>query len=162
MNDRQLHAIQNPCRIEQQCEGRAQKFAAGDQWIVTALTVRMFPDATMPVFYLAELCWRWQASVAIIKGDDYKAVSEWDYNDRSAAVDLAADLLKGVGAGREGAGQGRFEGIGVHLVRQLTDEERVIVKQYCPWLSPLPVPKKKSIGKMWMSNVNLRANGVLN
>lgn len=162
MNDRQLHAIQNPCRIEQQCEGRAQKFQAGDQWIVTALTVRMFPDEAMPVFYLAEMGWRWQASVAIIKGDDYKAVKDWDYNDRSAAVDLASDLLKGVGAGREGAGQGHFEGIGVHLVRLLTEEERAIVKQYCSWLSPLPIPKKKSIGKMMLSNVRPRGNEVLN
>jgi len=151
MTDRQLHAIQNPCRIEQQCEGRAVKFAAGDQFIVTALTVRLFGPHD----------WHWYASVAIVKGDDYKGVTEWDYNDRSAAVDLASDLLNGVGAGREGTGEGHFEGIGVHLVRLLTEEEKRLVKTYCPWLSPLPVPKKKSIGKMWFSNVSPRANEVL-
>ena len=157
MTDRQLFAIQNPCRILEQCEGRAQKFAAGDQFIVTALTVRLFPEGRL----FGEAGWRWCASVAIVKGDDYKGVTEWDYNDRSAAVDLASDLLKGVGAGREGTGEGHFEKVGIHLVRLLTAEERILVKTYGNLRLATPVPKKKGIGKMMFSNVNPRVNGAL-
>jgi hypothetical protein len=59
----------------------------GDGKFWTILTLDVFPLST-PM---------WQAAVAICKGEDFKAVSQWTHNDRCKVIDICKELLAGVG-----------------------------------------------------------------